>query len=175
VTLKDLLDIIVKTADRPIQYSIEDYAVVFAPKWETKVSEGDLHVSIFKVEQQALIDGLEGAFGTKVGVLAQEPGARSRQFQTALKGFLAVLGIPAEGGRSIFFNEGTGMVMARASQDELEVIRAAMLTLGGTDTGPLAMHRRSGGIGGSGAGGSSSPGTGTGGGGSGVGVGGGVK
>ena len=30
--LADVLEAIVKTADHPIQYSIEDYAVVFSPK-----------------------------------------------------------------------------------------------------------------------------------------------
>src|ERR1035441_4389057 len=35
VTMKDVLDAIVTVADHPIEYSLEDYAVVFSAKAET--------------------------------------------------------------------------------------------------------------------------------------------
>jgi hypothetical protein len=39
VTMKDVLDAIVKVADHPIEYSVEDYAVVFSPRVETVSGE----------------------------------------------------------------------------------------------------------------------------------------
>ncbi|HXU76204.1 MAG TPA: hypothetical protein VN794_06520, partial [Methylomirabilota bacterium] len=51
--------------------------------------------------------------------------------QPALRELLAQLGITLEGTRSVFYNELTGIMMVRATVRELDVVRAAIETLGG--------------------------------------------
>lgn len=57
VTLAELLDAIVKVADRPIKYSVEDYAVVFT--FKTREAEA-LHTRTFRVDPNTFRQGLEG-------------------------------------------------------------------------------------------------------------------
>lgn len=66
--LADVLDAIVKTAEKPIKYSIEDYAVVFS----TRASEATpLFTRVFKVDPNTFMQGLEAvesmSFGSSSG------------------------------------------------------------------------------------------------------------
>src|SRR5205814_4528549 len=75
VRLKDVLDAVVKVADKPIEYSIEDYGLVFSQR--LKSSEGSdfigasgpmpLQVRPFKVDADKLLPGMERAFGISLG------------------------------------------------------------------------------------------------------------
>jgi general secretion pathway protein D len=68
VRLADVLDAIVKTAEQPVKYSIEDYAVVFSLK-PTEVPA--LYTRTFKVDPNTFYQGLESvgalAFGNAGG------------------------------------------------------------------------------------------------------------
>ena len=55
--LADVLDVIVKVADRPIKYSIEDYAIVFSLKAREATP---LYVRSFKVDPNTFYQGLQG-------------------------------------------------------------------------------------------------------------------
>ncbi len=55
--LADVLDAIVKVADRPIKYSIEDYAVIFSLKARETTP---LYVRTFKVDPNTFYQGLQG-------------------------------------------------------------------------------------------------------------------
>ena len=57
VTLAELLDAVVKVADRPIKYSVEDYAVVFT--FRSRETEA-LHTRTFRVDPNTFRQGLEG-------------------------------------------------------------------------------------------------------------------
>jgi type II secretory pathway component GspD/PulD (secretin)/tetratricopeptide (TPR) repeat protein len=57
IRLADVLDAIVKVADRPIKYSIEDYAIVFSLKGRETVP---LYVRTFKVDANTFEQGLQG-------------------------------------------------------------------------------------------------------------------
>jgi general secretion pathway protein D len=61
VRLADVLDAIIKVAERPLTFSIEDYAVVFSLKGE---DVAPLHVRWFRVDPNTFYQGLEsvGAF-----------------------------------------------------------------------------------------------------------------
>ncbi len=68
VTLGQALDAIQKSADKPIKYSIEDYAVVFTPRTaETPM----LYTRTFKVDPNTFMQGMQGVttldFGTGSG------------------------------------------------------------------------------------------------------------
>jgi hypothetical protein len=143
VTMKDALDAIAKVADRPIEYSLEDYAVVFSLRHDFLPQGGvpgipprpTLSVRTFKVDTNTFVAGLESAFGIKIES-AKDPGARSRKVQTALRELLTQLGVSMEGNKAVFYNELTGIVMARATYDDLDVFHAAIATLGGQNTEP---------------------------------------
>jgi len=68
VTLRQVLDTIVKVADRPIKYSIEDYAVVFSFR---NAETPPLYSRWFKIDPNTFIQGLQGVvsydFGTGSG------------------------------------------------------------------------------------------------------------
>lgn len=62
--LADVLDAIVKTAEKPIKYSIEDYAVVFS----TRAQEATpLFTRTFKVDPNTFVQGLEGVTSMSFG------------------------------------------------------------------------------------------------------------
>ena len=69
IRLADVLDAIVKVADRPIKYSIEDYAIVFSLKARETVP---LYVRTFKVDPNTFQQGLQGVgafiFGQSINV-----------------------------------------------------------------------------------------------------------
>jgi len=141
VNLKEVLDAIVKVADHPIQYSVEEYAVVFSPRAESDSSIPALRPTAlgartFKVNTNTFVAGLQSAFGISVSY-EKTDGAQKPNMKLALRQLLDELGIPAGSGRSIFYNEMTGMVMVRASEDEMRTLEAAMETLTGQSAGPL--------------------------------------
>ncbi len=57
IRLADVLDAIVKVADQPIKYSIEDYAIVFSLRGQEAVP---LYVRTFKVDPNTFYQGLQG-------------------------------------------------------------------------------------------------------------------
>ena len=68
VRLADVLDAIVKVAERPIKYSIEDYAVVFSLKGQ---EPSPLYTRTIKVDPNTFIQGLESVIGFDWGAIAQ--------------------------------------------------------------------------------------------------------
>lgn len=64
LSIFDLLDAIVKVADRPIKYSIEDYAIIFS--FKSRESES-LHTRTFKVDPNTFRQGLESVAGSAFG------------------------------------------------------------------------------------------------------------
>ncbi len=71
VRLADVLDAIVKVADRPIKYSIEDYAVVFSLKGP---DVQQLHTRIIKVDPNTFVQGLENVIGIPFGDVSTSSG-----------------------------------------------------------------------------------------------------
>ncbi len=67
LTLRQALDAIVKVADRPIKYSIEDYAIVFSMRAAEPVP---LHTRWFKIDPNTFMQGMQGvvAFDFEPGV-----------------------------------------------------------------------------------------------------------
>jgi beta-lactamase regulating signal transducer with metallopeptidase domain len=209
--LKDVLDAIVKVADRPIEYSVEEYGVVFSQslnpstgstsRWASSSAEQvPLEVRTFMVDAEKLLPGLKRTFGisleglpanrpndgpsgsdaeaqtlrkelesletTLTNLLAQftgesvyvqkvraridalkelmkgkspgEPGEEG-QIKFALRRLLTQLGINMDvPGKTVFYNDLTGIVMVRATLEDLEIVRAAIETLGGSGIGQFA-------------------------------------
>jgi beta-lactamase regulating signal transducer with metallopeptidase domain/type II secretory pathway component GspD/PulD (secretin) len=144
VRLADVLDAITKTADKPIKYSIEAYAVVFSAKGEEPV---ELHTRVYHVDPNKFRRGLESVegvpFSGNEAVTNSSPGVTVRgadageelQVQLKMRQFLTALGVdlnpanPANIGKSFFLNERKGTLMLHSTAQDLDIIGAAIETL----------------------------------------------
>ena len=140
VRLKDVLDAVVKVADKPIEYSVEDYGLVFsaapnrasgsAPALTVRSPEAPpLQVRTFRVATNSFLAGLKRAFAT--GSELKENAAPD-QIRSVLIDVFTRLGINMDvPGKTVFYNDLTGIVMVRATYEDLEIVKAAIETLGG--------------------------------------------
>lgn len=153
VSLRHVLDAITKVAEEPVVYTMEDYGVVFSfapdepvnpfqPSWEPAATN-PLEVRTFRIEKTSLVDGLRVAFGIEIQWIpgapintqvAPDPALAGKSLQQALRKLFTELGaILAAPGKSVFYNELTGIMMVRATAEELKIIQAAIETLGGSN------------------------------------------
>ena len=72
VRLADVLDAIIKVAEKPITYSIEDYAVVFSAKTP---EEAALYTRFFKVDPNTFYQGLESVGSISFGNIQGSSGS----------------------------------------------------------------------------------------------------
>src|ERR1019366_5220267 len=110
VRLADVLDLIVKVAGQPIKYSIESYAVVLSAKIGQE--SPPLYVRTFKVDPNTLLGGLRAKLGP---VATNKPEA----ITAALRDYFASGGVALDPvrnpGKSLFYNDGQGMLLVRAT------------------------------------------------------------
>jgi general secretion pathway protein D len=200
VRLADALDAVVKVAERPIKYSIEDYAVVFSTKTTELDATGrpvkPLYVRSFKVDPNTFYQGLQsvGAYvfgesanvgqntgsslgggggggtssggqsqGTIAGAIisrvssapggvtggrsggGQQQGGQGgtggglnfitrtnlmESVSIAARTYFQTLGVDLDPlrnpGKALFFNDRLGMLLVRATMEELDIIEAAI-------------------------------------------------
>ncbi|MDB6021615.1 MAG: Regulatory sensor-transducer, BlaR1/MecR1 family, partial [Pedosphaera sp.] len=144
VRLIDVLEVITKCADQPIKYSIENYGVMFSVDPTRTVTAQSpvavataptasaveaLEVRAYKVDTNTFFQGLERAFG--IGIDNKNPDVRA-----GLMNLAHAIGVdldtkPGMPRKSIFYNDVTGMIMMRATKQDLEAMAAAVETLGG--------------------------------------------
>jgi type II secretory pathway component GspD/PulD (secretin)/beta-lactamase regulating signal transducer with metallopeptidase domain len=112
ITLADALDALVKAAPEPIHYSVEDYAIVFSPG---KPAE-PFYARTFKVDTNTFYNGLKNATGLQTNNISMMAG---KYFKT--------LGVDLTApGKSIFFNYRLGMLIVRATGQDLDAIERAI-------------------------------------------------
>jgi general secretion pathway protein D len=71
ITLGQALDAIQKVSDRPIKYSVEDYAIVFSPK---ALETPPLYTRTFKIDPNTFVQGLAGVVAFDFGVSGDQGG-----------------------------------------------------------------------------------------------------
>jgi beta-lactamase regulating signal transducer with metallopeptidase domain len=138
VRLMDVLDAIVRTADRPIKYSISDNGIVFSPKGS---ETPELFTRVFKVDPMAFLTGLQNVgaitFGTTSAASSTnrnrsrylpKPG-QSGDIQTAVVNFFAAVGVSLTPPKTVFYNDRQGTLTVHATADDLDMIEAAVDTL----------------------------------------------
>jgi len=87
------------------------------------------------VQTRARIDALKEAMKGKA---PGEPGEEG-QIQLALRRLLTHLGVNMDvAGKALFYNDLTDIVMVRATLEDLEIVGAAIETLGGSGIGQFA-------------------------------------
>ncbi len=111
--LADVLEAIVKVAAKPIKYSIQDYGVVFSAR--TGEEPPPLYVRGFKVDPNTFLAGLQTERGLS---LTNGPGG----IAPALRDFLAQAGVALEPPKSISYNDRHGMLLVRATLQDLDII-----------------------------------------------------
>jgi hypothetical protein len=118
--LADVLDALVKGADKPIRYSVEDYAVVFSLK--TGPDPEPLYVSVFKVDRNTFFLGLERELG---------PGntVRPNNVSEAVRTLFTKLGVDMSPPKSVFFNEGEATLIVRSNLRDLDTVEKAIMTI----------------------------------------------
>lgn len=121
VQLLDVLDAIVKAADTPLKYSIEDYAVVFSPR------SGDvqaLYTRVFKVDSKALLKAVNSGAGS-----AAMEGPAGREVLEAVRGFFSRLGVDLAPPKTVFYKDRDGRLLVRATLQDLDKIERAIAAL----------------------------------------------
>jgi beta-lactamase regulating signal transducer with metallopeptidase domain len=118
VWLADVLDAIVKVANRPIQYSIEDYAVVFA--WKAK-GPVPLYTRLIKVNPNTFREGLERALGASLPQLGDK--------RDLAREFFEAMGVDLNPPKVVFFNDREGSLLVHATLADLATVEAAVKAL----------------------------------------------
>ena len=192
VRLADVMDAIVRVADKPIKYSLEDYAVVFSLKGPEAVP---LYIRNFKVDPNTFYQGLEAVTPFAVGAIQTSGGQgggggvgggggaggqgssittiprvdvsgggggisgggggvggggqggqgggglsfitrtnNMQQVSDAVAAFFTTLGVDLSptartAGKSVFWNDRSGVLMVRATSQDLDIIEAAIEVL----------------------------------------------
>lgn len=130
IRLIDVLEIIRRVADRPIEYTIHEYGVVFAaaPSPGANVIPETVQPTVartFKIDPQVFFPAVHRTFGITIKNTSVD-GVRS-----GLAQFLAALGIDIYApNRAVFYNDLNGMLLVRATAEEMILVDAAMRTLG---------------------------------------------
>lgn len=158
IRLADVLDAIVQVSDKPIEYKIEDYAVVFFPK---SVGENVLYSRVFKLNSEKFKNELEKLFPTSAqshsetafkndGAFFGNPPPSSRldslmgitktnhsaEVSLKVKSFLKSIGVDfgeasvgavSQNGKTLFFNDRTGLLMVKATLEDFDKIQPAIV------------------------------------------------
>ncbi|HXJ60550.1 MAG TPA: M56 family metallopeptidase [Verrucomicrobiae bacterium] len=135
ITLRQALRALTASADRPLNYSVEDYAVVFS----SKPPAPPLHTSWFKVDTNACASALPAKLGADSALARAKagPGATGAAFLEDLRALLAKTGLDTTAsGRQLFFHEGNGMVMIRGTLAELDWAETLFAELNGSEIPP---------------------------------------
>jgi type II secretory pathway component GspD/PulD (secretin)/beta-lactamase regulating signal transducer with metallopeptidase domain len=123
IRLADVLDAIVKVADRPIKYSIEDYAIVFSLRGRVT---NPLYIRTYKVDPNTVFIGLRAATDHN---LTNGPGA----IAPALLDLLSKAGVDFDptrnSGKSLFWNDRMGTLLVRATLQDLDIVEQQIAVL----------------------------------------------
>ncbi|MHC1766565.1 MAG: M56 family metallopeptidase [Verrucomicrobiia bacterium] len=150
VRLVDVLDAVTKVAPVPIQYTIEDYAVVFLQRTSEKEQ---LFTRTYKVDPNTFVEELDRVVGTSGPMETNAPLA------VKIRNFFIAAGIDfprpealatnsqgtpglgdgqtgaretASNKKGFFFSERTGLLLVRATMDELDLVEKAVQMLNAT-------------------------------------------
>jgi len=132
VSLGEILDTIVKSAPRPIQYSILDYAVVFS---STPRNPEPRFSRRFKVDPVKFIESLESIAGPifslpEPPLLPGQPRMigtnEAPMFHAAFQQFFAMAGVDLQPPKCAFYKDRDGLLLVHATQADMDLIEAVL-------------------------------------------------
>jgi beta-lactamase regulating signal transducer with metallopeptidase domain len=152
--LADVLDAITKVADKPIRYTVEDYAVVFSSK---PAGAEVLYTKVFRVDPKAFVQALEALtaleFKTNVapfGPVLQAKTVSALQMirdptdspatihMKLIRLYFTSCGVDMAPPKLVFFNDRLGELLVRGTLRDLEVISNAVELLNQPPLAPKA-------------------------------------
>jgi beta-lactamase regulating signal transducer with metallopeptidase domain len=119
VTLGMALDAICKVAESPLCYSVEEYAVVLLPTDRPRA----LYTRTYRPDPDAVLMHFGRQWPPD---RTPSPQPRERDVIHALREFLAEAGVDLAPPKAIFFNDRLGVLMVRATLEDLDVIQQAL-------------------------------------------------
>jgi Flp pilus assembly secretin CpaC/tetratricopeptide (TPR) repeat protein len=127
VSLHKVLDAVMLVADRPIRYTVEDYAVVISPK----PPPGPLETRVFKIDTNTFAAGnlIQYISGSHFTLETNSIPAMAKSF----------FGLTAPG-RSIAFNDRLGLLFIKATAEELDNIERVMRVIQALNQTPPQIH-----------------------------------
>jgi len=120
-SLADVLGAVVEGADKPIQYAIEDYGVVFLLKRQE--AGPALYFRTFKVDPNTLEQGLRKFLGLPEGTNRDETVLR------ALPRFFKGIGVDLSPPKTVFYKDREGTLLVYASLEDLDTIERVIAVL----------------------------------------------
>jgi len=122
VRLADALDAILLRADKPLKLSIEDYAVVIS-------LQGQEPTPLFMREFNLNLAVFTNRLAEK-GYVFESP-TNPTNIGAAIRGFFADAGIKLQptNGRAIFYHDRKGLLLVRATMDELDKVESLVQSL----------------------------------------------
>ncbi|HEU5126162.1 MAG TPA: hypothetical protein VFW05_19095 [Verrucomicrobiae bacterium] len=128
-TLHEVLEAIVKSADRPLHYSISESGIAIVPE----TADGPrLHMRTFKVDTGTFIQNLKstGVIAPEINVSIQSDEDRVAVQAGMLKWFTKLgIDFSPETGKNVFWNPGNGTMLVRAETADLDIIEHAITWL----------------------------------------------
>lgn len=126
--LQDVLNAICLTSDQPIKYSVEDYGVVFSIKntnafYEMRTFKVNPYVFYSNLKNNVAYDGLTNDVPRHISAMAAE--------------FFSRLGVNLDPPKTVYYNEGHGVLFVYATPQDLDVIEKAVQIL---NDGPPFIH-----------------------------------
>lgn len=134
IRLADVIDVVSKTADKPLSYSVEDYAVVFTQR---SAAPTELFTRTFKVTPTTFMENFR-EFQNDASVFTNFTEAVRMVFRKAgvdfpvhlvEPGAPSIEASPLPSGKALLGNPSTGIIFVRASLEELDVIEKAIQVL----------------------------------------------
>jgi hypothetical protein len=113
VRLGDAIEAIVKTADKAIRYSIEDYAVVFSSKPADAIQ---LETRVFRLNPGLFLENLR----------KQMAGDVSTNVVESVRRFFESAGVQVVPPNVFYYNDRKGLLMVRATAKELDLVQNAL-------------------------------------------------
>jgi len=121
--LVNVLDAITMVANKPIRYTVTDYAVVFSPKPAAQDQDQQLLTKTYRVDPKIFVERL------KLIVAKTNSTSDARQM---IKDYFIAAGIDLSSPKNVFFNDRLGVLLVRASASDLEIIQQAVVLLNWT-------------------------------------------
>lgn len=131
--LSRILERVVHNADRPVEFSIEDYAIVF--RSPTTQNTPPLLNRRYRLSRGAVVPNLERELGKAIGTNPPDAG-------TALRTYLNQHGLhftatppdamPAQYQSAMFYNDRTGVLFVRTTEPDLQRLESVLAPINAT-------------------------------------------
>ncbi|MGE4181386.1 MAG: M56 family metallopeptidase [Limisphaerales bacterium] len=128
VSLLDVLKALTASAEAPIQFVVEDYAVVLMHKPPRHLR---LVTRIFRINPERIasrIDSMKRILETNAPA-SSEIATPSTEVQDKVRRFFQNLGVSLLPPNAVFFNDRLGLLMVRAVPEEIEIVEIAVEAL----------------------------------------------